>query len=60
MEFIYTNRVADIRDISTDDLLRIQHLSDKWLIGGLKRLVDDALRDPAASTRPSILLLLPQ
>lgn len=43
LEFIYTNRVAGIRSISTDDLLSILHLSDKWLLRDLKRLVEHEL-----------------
>lgn len=40
LEFIYTNRVADIRHVSTDDLLAILHLSDMWLLRDLKRLCE--------------------
>jgi len=43
LEFIYTNRVHNIRTISTDDLLSILHLSDKWLLRDLKRLVEHEL-----------------
>lgn len=43
LEFIYTNRISSIRDISTDDLLSILHLSDKWLLRDLKRLVEHEL-----------------
>lgn len=43
LEFIYTNRIADIRSISLDDLLSILHLSDKWNLRDLKRLVEHAL-----------------
>eukprot|EP00980_Cylindrotheca_fusiformis_P008785 scaffold1869_cov122-Cylindrotheca_fusiformis.AAC.47 len=43
LEFIYTNRVQEIRNISTDDLLCILHLSDKWLLRDLKRLVEHEL-----------------
>lgn len=43
LEFIYTNRIQKIRDISTDDLLCILHLSDKWLLRDLKRLVEHEL-----------------
>jgi hypothetical protein len=43
LEFIYTNRIQRIRDISTDDLLSILHLSDKWLLRDLKRLVEHEL-----------------
>ena len=43
MEFIYTNRIQSIKDISTDDLLCLLHLSDRWLIRDLKRLVEHEL-----------------
>jgi hypothetical protein len=43
LEFIYTNRIQEIRSISTDDLLSILHLSDKWLLRELKRLVEHEL-----------------
>ena len=43
LEFIYTNRIQQIRGISTDDLLCILHLSDKWLLRDLKRLVEHEL-----------------
>lgn len=43
LEFIYTNRIQQIRGIATDDLLCILHLSDKWLLRDLKRLVEHEL-----------------
>ncbi|CAB9500886.1 meprin and TRAF homology domain-containing protein MATH domain-containing protein [Seminavis robusta] len=43
MEFIYTNRIQSIKEISTDDLLALLHLSDRWLIRDLKRLVEHEL-----------------
>jgi hypothetical protein len=43
LEFIYTNRIADISFISTDGLLQILHLSDLWLLRDLKRLVEHVL-----------------
>mmetsp|Transcript_46802 Transcript_46802/g.71572 ORF Transcript_46802/g.71572 Transcript_46802/m.71572 type:complete len:378 (-) Transcript_46802:105-1238(-) len=43
LEFIYTNRIQGLRSISTDDLLCILHLSDKWLLRDLKRLVEHEL-----------------
>jgi len=43
LEFVYTNRVVDLRNISTDDLLSILNLSDKWLLRDLKRLVEHEL-----------------
>jgi hypothetical protein len=43
LEFIYTNRIADIAFISTQDLLQILHISDLWLLRDLKRLVEHVL-----------------
>lgn len=43
MEFIYTNRIQSIKEISTDDLLCLLHLSERWLIRDLKRLVEHEL-----------------
>jgi BTB/POZ domain len=43
LEFIYTNRIGDIGHVSTDDLLAILHLADKWLLRDLKRLVEHEL-----------------
>ena len=43
MEFIYTNRIQSVKEISTDDLLCLLHLSDRWLIRDLKRLVEHEL-----------------
>lgn len=43
MEFMYTNRIQSIKEISTDDLLCLLHLSDRWLIRDLKRLVEHEL-----------------
>ena len=43
LEFIYTNRLKDIKDIDTDDLLCLLHLSDKWMIRDLKRLAEHEL-----------------
>lgn len=43
LEFVYTNRIADLRSISTDDLLLLLHLADKWLLRDLKRLVEHEL-----------------
>jgi hypothetical protein len=43
IEFIYTNRIRDLRTISTDDLLCVLHLSDKWLLRDLKRLAEHEL-----------------
>lgn len=40
LEFIYTNRIQTISDISSDDLLCLLHLSDKWLLRDLKRCVE--------------------
>lgn len=43
LEFIYTNRIQNIANCSTDDLLSILHLSDQWLLRDLKRLVEHEL-----------------
>jgi speckle-type POZ protein len=43
LEFIYTNRIARIREISTDDLLCLLHLADRWLLRDLKRLIEHEL-----------------
>lgn len=45
LEFVYTNRIASLSHgrISTDDLLSLLHLSDRWLLRDLKRLVEHEL-----------------
>jgi BTB/POZ domain len=43
LEFAYTNRIQALREISTDDLLCLLHLSDKWLLRDLKRLLEHEL-----------------
>lgn len=43
LEFLYTNRIPSIHSISTDDLLILLHLSDKWLLRDLKRLTEHEL-----------------
>lgn len=43
LEFIYTNRIQSISDVTTDDLLSLLHLSDQWLLKDLKRLVEHEL-----------------
>jgi BTB/POZ domain len=43
LEFIYTNRIELVREISTDDLLALLQLSDLWLLRDLKRLVEHEL-----------------
>jgi hypothetical protein len=43
LEFLYTNRIADLAKISTDDLLSLLHLSDKWMLRDLKRIVEHEL-----------------
>ena len=43
MEFIYTNRIQSMKEVCTDDLLCLLHLSDRWLIRDLKRLVEHEL-----------------
>eukprot|EP00545_Synedropsis_sp_CCMP1620_P011657 CAMPEP_0119015392 /NCGR_PEP_ID=MMETSP1176-20130426/10940_1 /TAXON_ID=265551 /ORGANISM="Synedropsis recta cf, Strain CCMP1620" /LENGTH=367 /DNA_ID=CAMNT_0006968683 /DNA_START=140 /DNA_END=1243 /DNA_ORIENTATION=+ len=43
LEFLYSNRIHSIKSISTDDLLLILSLSDKWCLRDLKRLVEHEL-----------------
>jgi speckle-type POZ protein len=43
LEFLYTNRIMDIGNISTDDLLCLLHLSDMWMLRDLKRIVEHEL-----------------
>lgn len=43
LEFLYTNRIRELRQYSTDDLLCLLHLSDKWLLRDLKRLIEHEL-----------------
>jgi hypothetical protein len=43
LEFLYTNRITDIQAIHTDDLLSLLHLSDKWMLRDLKRIVEHEL-----------------
>ena len=43
LEFIYTNRIQCIADVTTDDLLSLLHLADQWVIRDLKRLVEHEL-----------------
>ncbi|KAI2514163.1 Broad-Complex [Fragilaria crotonensis] len=43
LEFLYTNRLASIKTISTDDLLSLLSLSDKWCLRDFKRLVEHEL-----------------
>ena len=46
LEFIYTNRISGLRTIGTDNLLRLLHLSDRWLLRDLKRLIEiELIRD---------------
>lgn len=46
VEFLYTNRIGDLRDLSTDDLLCLLHISDKWQLRDLKRLAEfELVRD---------------
>jgi len=46
LEFLYTNRIEELRTIPTDDLLCLLHLSDKWQLRDLKRLVEfELVRD---------------
>jgi hypothetical protein len=43
LEFIYTNRITNLRKLSTDDILSILHLSDIWLLRDLKRICEHEL-----------------
>jgi speckle-type POZ protein len=43
LEFLYTNRVEAIKTLSTDDLLCLLSLSDKWCLRDFKRLVEHEL-----------------
>lgn len=40
LEFIYTNRIVDIQDASTDHLISLMKLANKWILRDLKRLVE--------------------
>jgi speckle-type POZ protein len=43
LEFIYTNRILELRTMATDDVLSILHLSDQWLLRDLKRACEHEL-----------------
>ena len=43
LEFIYTNRIANLHKLPTDDVLSILHLSDMWLLRDLKRICEHEL-----------------
>jgi hypothetical protein len=43
LEFIYTNRIASLHKLPTDDVLSILHLSDMWLLRDLKRICEHEL-----------------
>ena len=40
LEFIYTNRIANLHQLSTEDVLSILQLSDMWLLRDLKRICE--------------------
>lgn len=40
LEFVYSNRIAGLSSASTDDILDLLHLADKWLLRDLKRLCE--------------------
>ncbi len=40
LEFVYTNRVAGIKDCTAQELLDLLHLSDQWLLRDLKKLCE--------------------
>lgn len=50
LEFIYTNRIERARDISTDDLLCLLQLADRWLLRDMKRYVEHELMRSHLST----------
>eukprot|EP00979_Chaetoceros_neogracilis_P001468 scaffold253_cov267-Chaetoceros_neogracile.AAC.1 len=43
LEFVYTNRIQCISEVSTDEFLSLLHLSDLWVLRDLKRLVEHEL-----------------
>lgn len=43
LEFIYTNRIANLHKLPTNDVLSILHLSDMWLLRDLKRICEHEL-----------------
>ena len=43
LEFVYTNRIASLHKLPTDDVLSILHLSDMWLLRDLKRICEHEL-----------------
>lgn len=43
LEFIYTNRIVELRTMATDDVLALLHLSDQWLLRDLKRACEHEL-----------------
>jgi hypothetical protein len=43
LEFLYSNRVKSLASVSTDNLLKLLHLSDMWALRDLKRLVEHEL-----------------
>jgi len=43
LEFIYTNRIQSVANISTEELLSLLHLADQWVLRDLKRLVEHEL-----------------
>ena len=44
LEFIYTNRVADLGKCGADDLTRLLSLAEEYLLRDLKTLVEHAAR----------------
>lgn len=43
LEFVYTNRIQSIDEVSTEDLLCVLHLSDMWCLRDAKRLIEHEL-----------------
>merc|ERR1712238_482164 len=40
LQFVYSNRVADIPEASTNEILELLHLADKWVLRDLKKLCE--------------------
>mmetsp|Transcript_29851 Transcript_29851/g.36348 ORF Transcript_29851/g.36348 Transcript_29851/m.36348 type:complete len:391 (-) Transcript_29851:144-1316(-) len=40
LQFLYCNRISDLSHASTQDILDLLHLADKWLLRDLKRLCE--------------------
>merc|ERR1712157_536692 len=40
LEFVYTNRISNLCQASTDEILDLLHLADLWILRDLKRLCE--------------------